>query len=410
MLDLMFENLETWQSAIVITYGLVIIVVYLRHIMFTTEMVHTPMVSSDSPKLLGNDAPLVSIMVPVNNEESTIERCLESLQAQDYPNFEILVVDDRSDDATARIVERIAAEDERIQLVQVDELPEGWVGKSHALHVCQQHARGEWYLCVDADTEQYPSCLSVVMSDAMSNNSDVYSLIPSLETQSFWEGVVQPFAGTLFCLIRPLSRANNPNDIGGGFTNGQFVLFRKDAYRQIGGHRRVKSEFCEDVAIGQLARRENLRLRVVRGPEISIVRMYGSVAEIVRGWSRIFYSTTKAKARPLWLLILATVTFSVLSYVNLLLYGGLWMSGVQNRFVESMFWMAVIHETGQFTLYYRIYRGVGTRPAWYQVFRICGVLLMIYVLLKAIRMCRTHKVDWRGTTYDMPQQESSAIA
>ena len=397
----MFDELATWQSAVLVTYGLVVVIVYLRHLVYSSEMRKSPLLTSDSPKFdVSGDAPMVSIMVPAKDEEATIERCLQSLRQQDYPNFEVLVVDDRSDDATAQIVERMAAEDPRIRLVRITELPVGWTGKTHALHVCRQHAKGDWYLFVDADTKQHPSCVSIVMQDAVARDVDVYSLVPSLEALSFWEGVTQPFAGTLFCLMQPLSRANDPQDRDGGFANGQFILMQKSAYERIGGHESVRTEFCEDVALGRLARQNNLNLRVVRAPEISTVRMYGSLSQIVKGWSRIFYSTSNARTKPIWSLIVATSVFSVLSYANLLLYGGLWLAGIRHPFVALMFWMSAVHEVGQCILYVRIYRTTKTRPAWYQVFRVCGVIVMLITLLKTVRMCRTHQIDWRGTTYN----------
>ena len=399
----MIDEFETWQSAVALTYGLVVVVIYLRHFLYSSEMRKSPLLARDSPQFLADEtrlAPLVSIMVPAKDEEATIERCLQSLRQQDYPNFEILVVDDRSDDATVEIVERIADEDPRVRLIRITELPDGWTGKTHALHVCRQHAKSDWYLFVDADTAQHPSCLSIVMQDALSHDVEVFSLAPSLEARSFWEGVTQPFAGTLFCLLQPLSRANDPSDADGGFANGQFILMQKSAYERMGGHESVRTEFCEDVALGRSARQHGLHLRVVRAPEISTVRMYGSVRQIVKGWSRIFYSTSNAKSRAIWSLIVATAIFSVLSYVNLLLYGGLWLMGLRQPFVVVMFWMSVVHELGQFTLYLRIYHTTRTRPSWYQVFRVCGVGVMLYTLFKTVRMCRTHRIDWRGTTYD----------
>lgn len=396
----MLDDLETWQLVIVVAYAALVVLVYLRHLFYSSEMKASPLLTRESLRFDAEPAPLVSIMVPAKDEEETIERCLTSLRSQDYPNFEILVVDDRSDDRTAEIVQAICDRDERVRLIQIEELPSGWTGKTHALHVCQQHANGDWYLFVDADTEQHSSCLSITMQSAVADKVDFLTLIPALEAQSVLEGSAQPFGGTLLWMLQPLSHANNPDEEDAGFANGQFMLMHKSAYERLGGHESVRTEFCEDVAFGRMARWRKLNIRVARAPEISTVRMYSSVAQIVNGWSRIFYSVVQANAGKIWLLLLAVTMFSVVPYINLPLYGGLWLAGYTNQFVALMFWLSVVHEVGQFTLYYRIYATSGTRPAWYQVFRVIGIVLMVRVLLKTISMCKTHKVEWRGTSYD----------
>lgn len=396
----MLDDLETWQLVIVVAQAALVVLVYLRHLFFSSEMKKAPLLTKASPRFSAEPAPLVSIMVPAKDEEESIERCLTSLRSQDYPNFEILVVDDRSDDRTAEIVQAISDRDDRVRLIQIEELPDGWTGKTHALHVCQQHANGDWYLFVDADTEQHSSCVSITMQNAVADNVDFLTLIPALEAQSILEGSAQPFGGTLLWMLQPLSHANNPDELEAGFANGQFILMHKSAYEKLGGHESVRTHFCEDVAFGRAARLLRLNLRIARAPEISTVRMYSSAAQIVKGWSRIFYSVVNADACKIWLLLLAVSLFSVVPYINMPLYGGLWLAGYTSQFVAVMFWLSVVHEIGQFTLYYRVYDSSGTRPAWYQLFRVIGIALMVRVLLKTISLCKTHQVEWRGTSYD----------
>ena len=122
-------------------------------------------------------APEISIIVPARNEARQIEQCVRSLLAQNYPHVEIIVVDDRSEDDTAAIVARIAGEDPRVRLIAGEILPSGWVGKPWALHQGAQHARGDWLLFTDADTQHEPGATSASLTYARAHNLDVLSVL-----------------------------------------------------------------------------------------------------------------------------------------------------------------------------------------------------------------------------------------
>jgi chlorobactene glucosyltransferase len=123
-------------------------------------------------------APMVSILVPARNEELNIEACVKSLQQQDYPNFEIVVLDDNSTDNTAEIVSRIAAEDNRVRLIKGQPLIENWAGKPFACYQLAQEARGSWYLFADADTIHAPYMLRSTLALAMELNTSLLSGFP----------------------------------------------------------------------------------------------------------------------------------------------------------------------------------------------------------------------------------------
>jgi len=398
--------MEPWQSTLLNAYGVIVFIVICNHLVYAIETGRITFLTPESPKLEGESLPFVSILVPAKDEQATIEGCIHSLLAQEYPNFEVLIVDDRSEDDTAAIVERMASEDDRLRLVQVEKLPDGWTGKTHALQVCQEHARGEWLLFVDADTLQHPTCLSVVMQDCISHEVGMETLLPALEVRSFWEGVVQPFAGTLLMLLYPLRKLNDPGPKGKAWGNGQFILMSRAAYDTIGRHEAVRDKFVEDIHLGRLIRKYGLGLRVASGAGVSKVRMYASLTDIVRGWSRILYSAVDFRPAKLYGLFAATCAFSVLSYVVLITSGTAWLTGNTSSFVSIAFLMAVVHEIAQLTLHARIYARSHSAMK-YLPFRICGVFVVLYLLAKTIRMCSTHKVIWRGTSYGQDIQQSS---
>lgn len=393
-----------WQTWIVGAYGVVVLLCLARHFLWSWAMQKSPILSPDSPKGFGADAPLVSVLVPAKDEEKGIADCIASLLAQDYSNFEVLVVDDRSVDRTAEIVEQIAKRDRRLRLERVHDLPDGWTGKCHALEKLQASARGEWLLFIDADTRHQASCLSVAVRDAVDHGADMLSLMPALDMQSFWENTVQPFAGMCLMILYPLPQVNDPKRTDMGFANGQFILVRRKAYDAIGRHESVRDKFVEDIHLGRRIRESGQALRVAMAPDLFRVRMYSSLGEIVRGWTRILYSGVDGRPGRLYLLAAFILVFSVLSYLVLAVFGVLAATGHNSAFLWTMLGLGVLHEILQQTMFARIYWTTRSRLA-YLLFRPLAVFVMLYVTAKAIRTCRTHQVTWRGTTYGQVLQQ-----
>ena len=398
--------MPTWQISLLVAYGLVVLVAVSRHVVCSYEIRNIRFLTPECPKATGDGLPLVSIMVPAKDEADHIESCLHSLLALDYPNFEVLVVDDRSKDETAAIVARIAQTDDRVRLIRVDELPPGWTGKTHALHVCQQQARGEWFLFVDADTRHHPSCLSVTLQDCLDHSADMESLLPSQRCKSFWECVVQPFAATCLIILFPLSKVNNPQCRNKGFANGQFILVHRDAYAKIGGHEAVRDKFVEDIHLGRKIREQGLGLRVVVGSAVCSVRMYSSLGSVLQGWSRILYSAVDFRPAKLYLLSAFICLLSVLPYAVILGNAAAMLAGATSTFVKLGFAMGLVHEFLQLSLYARTY-AVTRSKLRYLAFRWLAVFVMLYLLARTIRMCRTHEVTWRGTLYTKDLQQAA---
>lgn len=261
----------------------------------------------------------VSVIIPARNEEANIGRCLESLSAQDYPNFEIIVVDDRSQDRTAQIVRELARQDFRIRLVQVERLPDGWTGKNHALHTGVQSATGDWYLFTDADTVHRPRSISTALGHALRRNADMLSLMPHLENITFWEKVVQPVAGAALMLRFPVQKVNDPASPT-AFGNGQYILIKKEMYEKVGGHSAVKDLMLEDIAISKRVKEAGLRLHLAYGADLFKTRMYASFRSIWQGWTRIFYSAFAKNGLIIMGMMALVLLVSLFPYA-LMLYG-----------------------------------------------------------------------------------------
>lgn len=399
-------SLATWQWTIVTLYAIVLLGTVGRHVLCHAVLRRTTFLTPSSKSWTAAKAPKVSIIVPAKDEAANIEICLKSLLSQDYPNYEVILVDDRSNDGTAEIAETIARRDSRLRVLKVKRLPEGWTGKTHALHFAQQRVDGEWLLFVDADAWLHPSCLSVVLRDAHDQNAGLASVLPRMDMRSFWEKVVQPLAATLLMTLFPLPRVNDRRRTDYGFANGQFMLMRRTAYDAIGGHESVKDKFCEDINLGRLIKQQGLGLRVVLAPSLASVRMYASLQQIMRGWSRIFYAATDANPVLLTGFVVALFLLSMLPYVILPACGIMVFAGAAGTFTAILAAMAITQEFLQTTVFARAYHAGGT-PLRSLAWRWLSTLTMMAVFVRTIRLCKTHKVEWRGTQYATMHQSQS---
>jgi chlorobactene glucosyltransferase len=236
-------------------------------------------------------APLISILVPARNEEANICVCLESLRQQDYPNFEILVLDDSSADDTADIVARIASEDNRVRLLRGQPLPPGWAGKTFACHQLAQEARGSWLLFTDADTVHAPAMLRRVLGVALISRAALISGFPYQRTTSIWQKTAMPilFYFMLLCWM-PLwwlqrSRCRMPS-----VAIGQFLFFSAEEYRSIGGHEAVKSRIVEDVWLGIEVSRHKYRQLTLDLSSLVSCQMYREFGTMWNGITRWLYT------------------------------------------------------------------------------------------------------------------------
>jgi chlorobactene glucosyltransferase len=242
---------------------------------------------------LPDPAPSATILVPIKDEAHQIRACLASVLSQDYPpgKLQIITINDRSTDATAQILDEIARDEPRLHVVHIkqNELPPGWVGKSHALHVGMKHATGDWLLFVDSDVALTPDALRATVALAEQKRFDLVSLLPKLINETFWERLIVPLGGaaTSAMYMLPLTNYNEQPNVA--FANGQFLCARRTAYEKIGGHEAVREKLSEDIAIAKAMKKIGLRPRLSVGADFASTRMYNSLSMVMRGWSRNFF-------------------------------------------------------------------------------------------------------------------------
>ena len=237
--------------------------------------------------------PKISVLVPARNEEQRIRPCLGTLADSNYPDLEILVLDDHSSDGTAELVLQQAKEDSRIRLLKGKDLPSGWTGKAWACHQLAQQAKGDYLVFVDADTRFADITLAQAVCLATQNKADLLSLWPYLEAKSWSERLVIPFVHLFILLYLPHWMGGRSPSLGAA--NGQFLLFRREAYEKIGGHTAVTGHLVEDIALARKLRASGFRVLnrdgTNPGHSTALVRcrMYDNFRDLWQGFTKNLY-------------------------------------------------------------------------------------------------------------------------
>ena len=262
-------------------------------------------------------APLISVLIPARDEEGNIATCLDSLQKQDYPNFEILVLDDNSSDNTATIVEQVVAKDVRIQLLKGAPLPEDWAGKPFACYQLAKQARGSWLLFVDADTTHAPHMLRSALAQALRLNSSLLSGFPRQLATSLPQKIAVPVLYFIILSWLPLWWLQRSREPKPSLAIGQFLLFPREEYWRIGGHEAVKSRILEDVWLGvEISRSGGRQVAVDLSPAVSC-NMYHNVGAMLEGFIKWVYSVLALSPPALAVMIAAAYFFFLLPFYSL---------------------------------------------------------------------------------------------
>ena len=232
------------------------------------------------------DAPAVVAVVPARNEAEHIEGLLRCLSGQSYPRLSIVVVDDESTDETARIVleyaDRTAAERPPIRLIAGTERPEGWAGKTWALHQGIESTEADWIWMVDADLRLHPEALATAVEDSASSGADFVSYLGRPRCETFWQASIAMTLLQILSLLYPLRRVNDPMRRE-ALAHGAFILIRRSAYDQVGGIASVRGAIVEDIRLADRVKSSGFRLLVRAAPGLSETHMYGSFGQIWRG-------------------------------------------------------------------------------------------------------------------------------
>ena len=359
-----------------------------------------PELGSDSHERPLADAPLISVVISGKDEQAGIEACVRSVLGQDYPNLELVVVDDRSTDSTRAILDRLSSEfGTRLQVLTIDELPPGWGGQSHGLHCGVGLSRGEWLCFTDADCQfDSPSTLSMAWREAETNDVQFLSILPRMNAPTAWEKVYLPLCSFMLLMRLRIDEVNDPCKRA-AYANGAFMMISRATYADLGGHQRVRGYVNDDVRLAELAKQTGVSLRVVGNQDLLSTRMYPTMRAAWSGWSRNFYGTLHS-SRNLRDALLFTVSLFVAPWALFALSLALaaWISPAFQ--LTAACWAApvLVSHLGLSRLY-RAFR-VGT--GWSLAYLPGAVFVSAMLARSALRARRRAGTTWHGVHYDHP--------
>ncbi len=348
-----------------------------------------------------DDAPRLSVLVAAKDEEHNIETCIETLLDQDYPNYELIAIDDRSTDRTPELLAQLQAKSNgKLRVVTVTALRDGWFGKNNAMREGVEIADGEWLLFMDADCRQLSRrTLSIGVHDAMKHEVGMMSMQPMLDTPTWWEKIIQPVCSLVLMIWFVPQKVNDPNGKA-AYATGMFMLFSRACYDAIGGHNSVRTHVNEDIHLARLVKRGGHRLRLTENDGLYRVRMYTSPREASRGWARIFFGS---------LITVRRITFSASSLFWYTMFPwacfvvaliGTWRASAETALrwqVALGAWAFAI--VCMQTFLWRYYTLVYTPRLWSITF-VVGTVAAFGMLMSSLLQAIGWKgTTWRGTTY-----------
>jgi chlorobactene glucosyltransferase len=343
------------------------------------------------------EGPLVSVVIPARNESETIEAVVRSILTSSYGAFELLVVDDRSTDDTAAVVERLAAGNPRVRLVRGEPLPDGWYGKPWA---CAQGAgagAGELLLFTDADTRHEPELLGRAVAAMGRERADLVTVAPHQRCVTFWERLVMPQIWLLLGLRyhpREVNRARRERDV---IANGQFILTTREAYDAVGTHAAVRHEVAEDLALAQSYLRHGRRIHFAFAERLMETRMYQSLPQLVEGWSKNVYLGGR-RSFPEEPVLRALVPAMLLAAVGFWLLPPLvLLAGALGADAGALAPPALV-ATGLSVLFWGMISYGMKIPVAYGLLYPLGALMAIYIVLRSTWRGE-RRVEWRGRVY-----------
>ena len=350
--------------------------------------------------------PKVSIILPARNEEEFIGKCLDSLIEQDYTNYEIIVVDDSSDDATGKIISEYAKKNSKIIPVSAQIKPDGWMGKNWACMEGYKKATGELLLFTDADTKHSQNVISLAVSHLLSFNLDALSAIPKMRTIDFWTRITLPMISTFLHTRFSAIRVNDPSKKTAYFF-GSFFIIKQKTYKEVGMHEGVKHEIIEDGALGKKVKESGHKMKMTRGDHL-----------IEAVWARdksTLWNALKRLMIPLYLQnekiaigIFFAVLFLLFMPFPILAYSVLWALETTSfsilcvaSFVASiMIYIGAIIEVKKL-LQLRLIDAL---------FAPIGGLIVVLGFLGGLLQAKNSTVSWRGRKYFMKDHVQNSIS
>ena len=342
------------------------------------------------------ECPRISMLFAARDEEEKLPAALATLMEIDYPNLEVIEVDDRSQDATGRILDGFAAEHPRLCVVHVAELPPGWLGKPHALQKAYEASTGDWLLFTDADVRFKADALRRAIGLAKAQRLDHLTLMGDVEMIGFWETVLITFFGMAFNLAADPYRVPNPNSrayVG----VGAFQLLRRAAYEGSGTHRRLAMEVVDDMKLGKIVKQSGFRSGAGMAQDFVALRWHAGLGNLVRGVTKNFFAAVGYNVPAVALAIAGLLLMNVTP-----LFGVLFGHGWIRVFAAIGLLIALCFHTG-------VDIGMRVSPL-YAFTHPLGAILLSYMLLRSTTITlKQGGIIWRDTFYPLEELKRGVV-
>jgi chlorobactene glucosyltransferase len=370
-------------TVLLVAYAILVLVVQGVPLYLAAQMPHPR--GPRGPPVSGA-VPLVSVIVPARNEQDDIGACLDGLLRQTYPSIEIMMVDGGSTDRTREVA---GAQVPRVTVLEEPQLPAGWVGKSWACWTGAQRARGEYLLFTDADVRPSPDAVSTAVEWAERDRADLVTFASQIEMVGVWEKIVLPFYIQMVLTYFRTPRVNRAGSKT-AMANGQFLLVRRAAYEEVGGHQAIHDRVLEDVALAQRFRAAGKTLRVAWTPELVVTRMYRTGREMYEGIlktvSGVRFSAVRQVAFAGGLIAFFWLPLALLPLG--LLTGTVWVTAF-----GAVLWISLF---GKHVAFNRAAKGAALYGL---LFPVAVGYYLVLVLVALGRGLRDRPVEWKGRSY-----------
>ena len=350
----------------------------------------------DFPPTKVDDPPFISFIIPARNEGKKIKEALSSVLALDYPRYEVIAINDRSDDSTGRILNDLSAINSHLKVVHITSLPPGWLGKNYALDYGAKNASGKYFIFTDADVVFKPDTLNRVLEYIKQNNTDHLAMAPShVFKKTLLTAVICIFEFLFMVKFKPWKVANPKSKYFIGI--GSFNMITADAYKNTGGFETLRMRPDDDIMLGKLVKKSGYRSNFVYAPEQLSIEWYQSVGEMIRAFYKNTYSGFNYSLLNAVPSIFMLIVLSTLPYISLFFLIGI------SLIIDGAILVII------FLIYLLLTKANGISIFYFLTYPVaCSIIAYLMIRSVFLSVIRGG-VDWRGTFYSLKELKSNKV-
>jgi glycosyltransferase involved in cell wall biosynthesis len=346
------------------------------------------------------DFPLISVIVPACNEEKKIRMTIESLLAQEYPNLQIIAVNDRSTDSTGKVLNDLSKKHSSLKVIHIESLPPDWLGKNHALYSGASYAQGEWLLFTDADIFFERSSIQLAFNYAYAHHLDHLTMAPDVIVSGIWlKTFVNAFSLIFSLLVRPwLAKDSTKKDHVG---IGAFNLMKRSVYNAIGGHLAIHLRPDDDIKIAKLVKKYGFKQDIVIGKDLLQVEWYENVPQAAKGLEKNSLSGADYKMSRMFLATLLLFITNVYPWI------GIWTGPLSSRI---LFGISLLIFLALFGYHVKYIQSPVKSHFWDAFLHPMGMLIVLFIMNRAcLKTFFQGGIEWRGTKYSLETLKRNVV-